>query len=77
VGGYDITHRRVGTPEALIRVLAEGIWDLVISDHNLPTFSAPEALRLVQEHASSLVPFMIVSGTIGEDLAVGTSLDDR
>ena len=68
-GGFDVTARRVDTPQALASLLADGEWDLVISDHNLPQFSAPEALRLVRERAHYL-PFIIVSGSIGEDLAV-------
>ena len=68
-GGYNVTARRVDTPQALSSVLADGEWDLVISDHNLPQFSAPEALRLVREHGCDL-PFIIVSGSMGEDLAV-------
>jgi two-component system cell cycle sensor histidine kinase/response regulator CckA len=68
-GGYNVTARRVDTAQALARVLADGEWDLVISDHNLPQFSAPEALRLVREHFRDL-PFIIVSGSMGEDLAV-------
>jgi two-component system, cell cycle sensor histidine kinase and response regulator CckA len=67
--GYSVTAERVETPQALATVLAEGEWDLVISDHNLPQFSAPEALRLVRDHARYL-PFIIVSGSMGEDLAV-------
>ena len=47
-------------------MLADGESDLVISDHNPPQFSAPKALRLVQERAPDL-PFIIVFGTIGED----------
>jgi DNA-binding NtrC family response regulator len=68
-GGYKVTARRVDTPHALASVLADGEWDLVISDHNLPQFSAPAALRLVRERARDL-PFIIVSGSMGEDLAV-------
>jgi signal transduction histidine kinase len=68
-GGYNVTAQRVDTPQALTSVLADGKWDLVISDHKLPQFSAPEALRLVQERAPDL-PFIIVSGSMGEDLAV-------
>ena len=68
-GGYTVTARRVDTPQALASVLVDGEWDLVISDHNLPQFSAPEALRLVREDARDL-PFIIVSGSMGEDLAV-------
>lgn len=68
-GGYNVTARRVETPQALASVLADGEWDLVISDHNLPQFSAPEALSLVQARAPDL-PFIIVSGSMGEDRAV-------
>jgi signal transduction histidine kinase len=68
-GGYTVTARRVDTPQALASVLADGEWDLVISDHNLPQFSAPEALRVVRERGRDL-PFIIVSGSMGEDLAV-------
>ena len=53
-GGYNVTAQRVETPQALASALADGKWDLVISDHNLPQFSAPEALRLVQERARHL-----------------------
>src|SRR5207248_4100319 len=45
-----------------------GPWDLVISDHGLPGFSAPEALTLLQESGLD-VPFIIVSGAIGEETA--------
>ena len=44
-------------------------WDMVISDHRLPGFSSEEALNLVREHQPG-VPFIIVSGKIGEDVAV-------
>ena len=68
-GGYDVTAQRVDTPQALLDALDAGQWDLVISDHNLPQFSAPEALRVIQEQGCDL-PFIIVSGSMGEDLAV-------
>jgi signal transduction histidine kinase len=60
---------RVETPQALAGILDDGGCDLVISDHNLPEFSAPEALRLVQQGGRH-IPFIIVSGSMGEDLAV-------
>jgi two-component system, cell cycle sensor histidine kinase and response regulator CckA len=69
-GGYaDVIAERVDTPEALESRLANAEWDVVISDHNLPQFSAPEALSIVRERVPDL-PFIIVSGSIGEDLAV-------
>jgi two-component system, cell cycle sensor histidine kinase and response regulator CckA len=67
--GYTVTAKRVETAQGLVDVLAESEWDLVISDHCLPNLSAPEALCLVQAHTRYL-PFIIVSGRMGEALAV-------
>jgi PAS domain S-box-containing protein len=68
-GGYDVTSERVETPEALKTALTNRTWDVVLSDYNLPDFNAPMALQMIKE--SSLdVPFIIVSGGIGEDIAV-------
>lgn len=68
-GGYDVTHERVETREALKAALASRTWDVVLSDYNLPDFRAPEALQLIKESGLD-VPFIIVSGGIGEDIAV-------
>ena len=68
-GGYDVSWQCVETGDALAAQLAADTWDLVISDHNLPHFSAPAALRIVRERAGDL-PFIIVSGSIGEAQAV-------
>lgn len=68
-GGFDVTSERVETAETLQSLLNDRQWDLVISDHGLPRFSAPEALRLVRSRGLDL-PFIIVSGSMGEDLAV-------
>jgi diguanylate cyclase (GGDEF)-like protein len=66
--GYDVVFRRVDTPEALGAALSES-WDLILSDHRMPRFSAPAALAMVRERGLD-VPFLIVSGSIGEELAV-------
>ncbi len=68
-GGYDVTSRRVDTAAGLRSALSDGPWDLVVSDHGLPQFSAPQALQMVRAEAPDL-PFIIVSGTMGEDVAV-------
>jgi PAS domain S-box-containing protein len=68
-GGYHVTCERVDTPETLAAALAHRAWDLVIADHRMPHFSAPEALRIVQQ-ANVDLPFIIVSGAIDEELAV-------
>ncbi len=68
-GGFDVTFERVDTPEAMAAALAKQPWDIVISDYSMPRFNAPMALEIVKQRKLDL-PFIIVSGTIGEDVAV-------
>lgn len=68
-GGYDVSHKRVDTAEALQNLLREREWDCVISDFSMPGFSGISALKIVREKDPDL-PFIFVSGTIGEDVAV-------
>jgi two-component sensor histidine kinase/CheY-like chemotaxis protein len=68
-GDYELTFARVDTPEAMQEALEREKWDLVISDYSMPQFSAPAALEVLQKSGRDL-PFIIVSGTIGEDSAV-------
>ena len=69
-GGYDVTFQRVETAETMTAALDKQAWDVIISDYRLPHFSAPESLELL--HQSSLdLPFIVISGTIGEETAVG------
>ena len=69
-GGYAPEHVRVETAEAMRDALAAGGWDIVISDYSMPQFSAFQALEMTKRHDPDL-PFLIVSGNIGEDVAVG------
>lgn len=68
-GGYDLFFERVETAESFTRALETRPWDLVLADYNLPDFSAPVALQMLQNHNLDL-PFIIISGGIGEDIAV-------
>jgi len=68
-GGYDPTYERVDTPEDMKASLARQTWDIVISDYVMPKFSGTAALKVLQESGIDL-PFIIVSGKIGEDFAV-------
>jgi two-component system cell cycle sensor histidine kinase/response regulator CckA len=68
-GGYELTWARVETAEGLRATLAQGEWDVVLSDYSLPRFNAPEALKIVKEGGYDL-PFIILSGTIDETNAV-------
>ena len=67
--GFEPDALRVEDGEALEAALRKGPWDAVISDHHLPRFSSSEALRTVRASGLDL-PFIIVSGLIGEDAAV-------
>ena len=67
--GYEVTYERVETAEAMSAVLAHKPWDIVISDHRMPQFSSLAALKLCREHDAN-IPFIVVSGSIGEELAV-------
>jgi diguanylate cyclase (GGDEF)-like protein len=67
--GYDVVARRVASADALRRELHESRWDLVIADYTMPGFSGTRALAIVRAQHPDL-PFIFVSGTIGEDTAV-------
>ena len=68
-GGYEVACERVETAAEMVEALAAREWDAVLSDFSMPSFSAPAALAIL--HASGRdLPFIIVSGTIGEDVAV-------
>jgi PAS domain S-box-containing protein len=68
-GGYEPAWERVETAAAMKAALDRGEWDIVIADYALPQFSAPAALLVLREKGLDL-PFIIVSGSIGEEVAV-------
>ena len=67
--GYRTVHERVENAEQLARTLKEGQWNVVLSDHSLPEFNAADALLMLQRSGMDL-PFIVVSGAIGEETAV-------
>jgi len=70
-GGYTVTSERVDTAPAMSAALEKQAWDVVIADYVMPYFSAPDALILLKGKGIDL-PFIVVSGKIGEDIAVAT-----
>ncbi|HFB98857.1 MAG TPA: response regulator, partial [Bryobacterales bacterium] len=68
-GGFDPEMERVDNQDELRRALRQRNWDVVITDHNMPGFSSEAALETVKETGLD-VPVIIVSGSIGEDIAV-------
>jgi PAS domain S-box-containing protein len=68
-GGFEPVVERVDTPEAMRDALERVQWDVVLSDWAMPRFDAPSAFALLHERRLD-IPFIIVSGTVGEDTAV-------
>ncbi len=68
-GGFEVSHTVVDSAVALNAALDEQAWDIILSDYSIPGFSAPAALRIVQARGLD-IPFIIVSGTVNEDIAV-------
>lgn len=68
-GGFDPVAERVDTADAMAQALDTRSFDLVISDWNMPRFSATDAFAIMREKDLDL-PFLIVSGTVGEETAI-------
>ncbi len=66
--GHGVDARRVDTADAMRAALAEGAWDIVLSDWTMPGFGAAAALEILHESGRD-IPFVIVSGTIDEEIA--------
>jgi two-component system, cell cycle sensor histidine kinase and response regulator CckA len=69
--GYDVRAERVETAEQMREALSGRTWDAIIADYHLPRFDAPAALAVLRESGRD-VPFIVVSGAVGEDRAVVT-----
>jgi len=68
-GGFDVNYRLVDNAEDLKAALAEYSWEIILSDFSMPSFTALDALKIVHDEGVDL-PFIVISGTIGEDTAV-------
>jgi PAS domain S-box-containing protein len=67
--GFEVDHLQVKTKAEMEAGLAQDGWDIVISDYSLPGFGGDEALELFKSKKPD-IPFILVSGTVGEDIAV-------
>ena len=67
--GFTLDAERVATADALSDALAGEPWDIVLADFELPGFDGFAALRMVRA-ADAIVPCIVVSGRIGEEMAV-------
>ena len=68
-GGFDPICERVDTEPAMAAALDRRDWDIIISDYSMPQFGGEAALALLKERKLDL-PFISVSGVMGEDVAV-------
>jgi signal transduction histidine kinase/DNA-binding response OmpR family regulator len=68
-GRWEIIHERVDTSKAMTAALNAHPWDLIVADYSMPYFSGPAALALARQRAAD-VPFILVSGQLGEETAV-------
>ncbi len=68
-GGFNVEHTRVDNREDLLEALKSDDWQIVLSDYQMPEFNGLAALNVVKSRNKDL-PFIIVSGTIGEEVAV-------
>lgn len=67
--GFILVHQRVQSEEEMKGALENSRWDIIIADFSMPRFDALSALRLCHEYCPD-TPFLVVSGSIGEDTAV-------
>ena len=69
--GFAPEWERVQTGPAMKEALQRQDWDVVLSDFSMPKFDGLRALQVLQESMLD-IPFIVVSGIIGEDVAVKT-----
>lgn len=68
-GGIPCQSQLVDTRQAFVAALKEGRMDLILADYSIPGFDGMTALILARQHCPD-VPFLFISGTIGEELAI-------
>ncbi len=71
--GYNVQSAIVQTPAAMKAALTEREWDVILSDYAMPHFTGLDALSILKESGLD-IPFIIISGAIGEDIAVEAML---
>jgi PAS domain S-box-containing protein len=69
IAGYEVYYQRVETAPAMRLAIESASWDIILSDYSMPQFSVLEALEIYHAHGSD-IPFIVVSGAIGEVRAV-------
>jgi two-component system cell cycle sensor histidine kinase/response regulator CckA len=68
-GGFEVEHELHAAADGMRAALGRRNWDIIISDYAMPGFNALKALAVLKEFGQD-IPFVIISGTIGEENAV-------
>jgi len=68
-GGYEPEYERVETAAGMKKALKDKQWDIILCDYKMPEFNAPSAITLLKG-TNIDIPLIIVSGAIGEEIAV-------
>ena len=68
-GRWEVIHERVDTPQGMTAALNAHPWDVIIADYFMPHFSGPAALAMARDRSAD-IPFILISGQIGEETAV-------
>ncbi|HJR80380.1 MAG TPA: response regulator [Anaerolineales bacterium] len=68
-GGYEVDSERVETKSGMQAALSRQMWEIILSDYSMPQFSAMAALETLKDSGLD-IPFIVISGTIGEETAV-------
>ena len=69
--GLELVHKRVETRRAMQDALESEPWEMIVSDHVMPEFDSFQALDVLKRSGLD-IPFILVSGSIGEEVAVET-----
>jgi len=67
--GYELVSKRVDTGPAMRAALETSEWDVILCDYSMPSFNALAALEVLKDLGVD-TPFIIISGTVGETVAV-------
>jgi len=75
-GGYNPVYERIETAAAMKKALQEKQWDVILCDYKMPKFSALSTIILFKE-SNIDIPFIVISGTIGEETKVMSILGNQ
>jgi signal transduction histidine kinase len=67
--GFNLQFQRIQSEAEMNQALAHNQWDIILSDYSMPKFSGPAAFEILKKSGRD-IPFIIISGTVGEDIAV-------